>query len=76
MLTRTLEYLRTLQTDHVVLFQVIEARNMEGVRAASESTSKAPASASRGAVRRRDWDASARGRSDGFEGSAARCQYP
>jgi hypothetical protein len=25
--------LRTVQTDHVMLFQVIEARNMEGVRA-------------------------------------------
>jgi hypothetical protein len=33
-LTRLLEHLRTVQTDHVMLFQVIEARNLEGVRAA------------------------------------------
>ena len=33
-LTRLLEHLRTVQTDHVMLFQVIEARNKEGGRAA------------------------------------------
>jgi len=33
-LTRLLEHLRTVQTDHVMLFQVIETGNMEAVRAA------------------------------------------
>ena len=61
-LTRLLEH---LQTDHVVLFQVIKAGNMEGVRGPQcESTSKAPASASRGPCA----DGTGTRGSDGFEG--------
>ena len=64
-----------MQTDHVVLFQVIEARKMEGVTAALrkhiESTCKR---VFKGQGADREWDAGARGGRTGLRGR--RCQNP